>query len=158
MQQWFNNLKRQEQILLLVGAACVALYLIFVVVMAPMSSAVDKLEQQNRNASAKLASVKQLAAEYKALEASSSRTQSSGANLTRIVDNTVQSNNLSMSRFQPSSRGDVQIRFENAVFNNLLAWIHELETEHAVVVRDLTVSPGSGNGLVNVSVRLRQGA
>ncbi len=58
-----------------------------------------------------------------------------------------------MSRFQPGSTGDVQIRFDNSSFDQVARWLHQLESE-GVTVRDLAISPGASTGLVNVSVRL----
>ena len=77
-------------------------------------------------------------------------------NLTRLIDTTVKNNTLTMTRFQPSSSGEVQVRFENAVFDHILSWLHELEIGNGIVIRDLSVTNGSAIGLVNVSVRLRQ--
>ena len=158
MRQWFNNLRRQEQIMLLIGTSAVIAYFILVVVLVPMAKTVTELESRNDAAIATLSQVKQLAAEFGKLEKSSTTSGHSGESITRIIDSTVRKNNLTMSRFQPSSSGDVQVRFENAAFNNILAWLQELESEHGVAVKDLTVSPGSASGLVNVSVRLHQGA
>ncbi|WP_101757508.1 type II secretion system protein GspM [Oceanicoccus sp. KOV_DT_Chl] len=158
MQQWFNNLTRQEQLLLLCGGASVILYVLFVLILQPMSSSVAQLEVQNQRAAETLNSVTALAAEYEALKQKGYAVSNQSQNLTRLIDNTVKKNGLAMSRFQPSSSGDVQVRFENAAFNNIVAWLHELENEQGVVIKDLSVSPGSDSGYVNVSVRLRQDA
>ncbi len=158
MQQWFNNLRRQEQIMLLVGSFVVLAYLLFVVILAPMSDSVANLEQKNRQAAESLVAVKELASEYKALKNSGAGTSGTKQNLTRLIDTTVKNSGLTMNRFQPSSSGDVQVRFENAVFNDVIGWISTLENDHGVLVKDLSISNGVATGLVNVSVRLRQGA
>lgn len=157
MQQWFNNLPRREQLMLLIGGGAVLLYILFMLVLAPMSAAVSDMKRQNQAAAVTLAEVQQLAAEYQRLQQNSDRPRQSGGNLTRIIDSSVKNNQLTMSRFQPSSRGDVQVRFENAPFNNILAWLNEMESAHGIMVKDLTVGPGAGTGLVNVSVRLYRG-
>lgn len=158
MQQWFNNLTRQEQLLLLVGGAVVIAYLLVVVILRPMSASVAALELQNKAAQESLHNVQALVEEYKTLEKSGAVKVSGKQNLTRLIDTTVKNNQLLMNRFQPSSSGDVQVRFENAVYNHILLWLHELEHDHGVVVKDLSVSTGSAPGLVGVSVRLQQGA
>jgi general secretion pathway protein M len=158
MLQWFNDLKRQDQLMLSIGGAALAAYLLFVVLYGSMAESSDVLARQNTVAKETLQEVKALAARYKALEKSSKK-RAGGAkkSLTRLIDDTVKKNELVMKRFQPSSSGDVQVRFENAMFNNTVAWLNQLETEHGVFIKDLSVSPGSGSGLVNVTVRLRQG-
>ncbi|ARN74846.1 type II secretion system protein GspM [Oceanicoccus sagamiensis] len=158
MQQWFNNLRRQEQLILLFGSFVVLAYLLFVVILSPMSDSVSSLQQQNTQAAESLVAVKALAKEYKSLQKSGAGKSGAKQNLTRLIDATVKSNQLTMSRFQPSSSGDVQVRFENAVFNDIVAWISLLENDHGVMVKDLSINNGAATGLVNVSVRLRQGA
>ena len=157
MQQWFNNLQRNEQLMLLVGAAAVTVYLLYVVLWRPMATSVDTLQRQNQAAEKSLHNVKRLVTEYRQLQGSGAGKRGSRQNLTRLIDSTVKKNELTMNRFQPSSSGDVQVRFENAVFNNVLAWLNELEAGNGVIVKDLSISPGAASGLVNISVRLRQG-
>ena len=156
MQQWFNSRSRSEQLILVLGAAAVLLYLIYVMLLRPMSTRVDNLTVQNQRAAESLQAVKQLASEYRQLEKSAGGKKSSGGNLTRVIDSSVKANQLVMSRFQPSSRGDVQVRFENAAFNNVLDWLHQLENRHGVIVKDLSITPTGNSGYVNVSVRVRQ--
>lgn len=157
MQQWFYQLKRQEQLSLLLGAGAIVIYLVYVLLLRPTSAAVSDLQQQNEIASQSLAKVKILAGELKSLERGSKPKQTNKENLTRLIDSTVKANGLLMSRFQPSSTGDVQVRFENAVFNNIVAWLDQIENQHGVLIKDLSVTGGSNEGLVNVSVRLRKG-
>ena len=74
--------------------------------------------------------------------------------LAQLVDRTVAAHQLHMSRFQPGSGGDVQVRLDNAAFAQVLRWLNVLETEQGVTIRELVIAPGSGSGFVNVSVRL----
>ena len=158
MQQWFNNLTRQEQLMLLLVSLVLVLYLLFVLVLRPQSAAIASMQTQNQLARESLAAVQQLAAEYKVLEKTSAASTGVKQNLTRLIDSSVKNNQLTMNRFQPSSSGDVQVRFENAVYNNVLAWLNQLENEHGLLIKDLSITTGAAPGLVNVSVRLRQGA
>ena len=155
MEKWFNNLESREQLLLMVGGFFVVLYLLYLVLWNPIANKRDDLLVQNQAVAQSLGSVRSLAAEYQALKRSGAAGKSPvGSNLSRIVDTSVARNQLKMNRFQPSSSGDVQVRFENAVFNNIVAWLYELESEYAIEVKELSVTPGAAAGLVNVSVRL----
>ena len=117
----------------------------------------ERLEQKNEVASRSLNVVEALSKEYQSLKKKSGSEAPGGKqNLTRLIDTTVKNNTLTMTRFQPSSSGEVQVRFENAVFDNILSGLHELEVGNGIVIRDLSVTNGSAIGLVNVSVRLRQ--
>lgn len=157
MQQWFNNLKRQEQLSLFLLAAVLVIYLLVVLLWRPMNQSVNDLQRKNALSSESLIKVELLAEEYQALMQAGT-SGGSKQNLTRLIDSTVKQNQLSMSRFQPSSSGDVQVRFENAVYDNVISWLHELETDHSVLIKDLSITMGSQSGIVNVSVRLRKDA
>lgn len=159
MQKWFNNLESREQLMLVVCGFFVLIYLLYQLLWSPIVDKRDKLQLQNQAVMESLGNVRNLAAEYKALKQSGAAGKSPvGANLSRIVDTSVARNQLKMNRFQPSSSGDVQVRFENAVFNNIVAWLYELETDYAIDVKELSITPGAGSGLVNVSVRLQGNA
>lgn len=158
MQQWFNNLARKEQLLLLFCGALLVVYILFILILKPMSSSAEQLQLQNQQAAVTLTKVQKLAGEYKALSKINKPVTAKSQNLTRLIDSSVKKNQLVMGRFQPSSSGDVQVRFENAAFTSILGWLNELENDHGVMIKDLSVSPGSSSGLVNVSVRLRQDA
>jgi len=155
--QRFNNLKPHEQLMLAGCAAVIGLYLIYVMLWSPLRESQARLSQQNTVAREALLSVQTLAAEHKQLIAAGASAKSrSGGNLSRIVDASVASNNLAMRRYQPSSGGGAQVRFENVPYSNMLGWIYELESEHGVLVKDLSFTNGNASGLVNVSIRLDQ--
>lgn len=156
LKQWFDNLRRQEQLMLLAGALAVTAYVVFVWVLAPMSTRIERLQQQNAAAAATLAEVRSLAEEFQRLSGSGQAAMASRGNLTQVIDSTIKSNQLVMTRFQPSSSGDAQVRLENAAFDNVVAWLNELEVANGVQIKDLSLTPGAASGLVNVSVRLGQ--
>lgn len=158
MQQWFNNLKRQEQLLLLLLAALLTAYLLFALLWRPMAQSAQSLELQNQRSVESLGAVAALAEEYKVLQQTGLARNQSKQNLTRLIDSTVKKHQLVMSRFQPSSSGDVQVRFENARYNSVLGWLNELENDHGVLIKDLSITMGAGSGVINLSVRMRQGA
>lgn len=154
----FNDLNRREQTILIVGGIFVVAYLLYVLVYAPLSKSQTDLAQQNDRARDTIAESKALVAEFKRLEQSGANSaKGSGQSLSQIVDTTVAKNNLSMKRFQPNASGDAQVRFEGAVFNNVVSWLYELESAYSVIVKDISISPGRAEGLVDVSVRLSKG-
>lgn len=145
------SLRDQKMLALLAGA--VLLYLLYQIFLHPLATANARLTAQNSAAQNSLAEVTQMAAQLRALQ-QTPQNGASGENLTQLVDRLVAANQLHMSRFQPGSSGDVQVRLDNVAFDQTLRWLNELESGNGVVVRELVVAPGAGSGLVNVSVRL----
>ena len=150
-----QQLSLRDQSMLALLAAAVLLYVLYQMLWRPLAVANEHLQQQNAGATKSLANITQLAAQYRELQQGDAQNNpSAGETLTQLVDTTVASNGLHMSRFQPGSSGDVQVRLDNAGFDQVLRWLHELETKHSVTIRELGISPGSASGLVNISVRL----
>lgn len=153
LSRW-QQLSLRDRTLLIVLGVALAFYLLYQVIWRPLATANANLRLQNAAAAQSLATVTQLAAEYGELKRNSAQNQSQGQNLAQVVDQTVAANNLHMSRFQPGSNGDVQVRLDNAPFDQVVRWLNQLEATHAVSIKEMAVAPGSGSGLVNVSVRL----
>ncbi len=158
MLPWFNGLSRKEQLLLLLCSVCIFAYIVFFIVLRPMHLSAITLERQNELAAESLKNVRQLASEYKLLTDSGAETSAAPKqNLTLIIDKLVKDNGLQMKRFQPSSTGDVQLRFENSSFNKILNLLNQLESTYSVRIKDLSVSQGGIEETVDVSIRLHGG-
>ena len=156
MKNWFDQLKQQEQIMVVAGVACLVLYLVLYVGLGSRADKREQMEQANERARETLMNVAELAARYKQSGGNGAATQPQ-MTLSQLVNTTVPRYQLSMKRFQPSSNGDASVRFESVSFNQILAWLNDVESSRAVVVKDISVTPGNGSGLVNISVRLRPG-
>ncbi|MDB6061039.1 MAG: hypothetical protein JWM78_1142 [Verrucomicrobiaceae bacterium] len=145
---------RDQKMLALLGVALV-LYVIYQIMLQPLATANARLAVQNSAAQNSVAAMTQMAAQLRGLQQSAA--QQGGVNtenLTQLVDRSVAANQLHMSRFQPGSSGDVQVRLDNVSFDQTLRWLNELESAQSVTVRELVIAPGAASGLVNASVRL----
>jgi general secretion pathway protein M len=145
----------RDQAMLGVLAAALVVYMLYQMLWQPLAESNRNLARQNESVAKSVANLNQLAAQYRELQKTNGPAGAGqGETLTQLVDQSVASNQLHMSRFQPGSSGDVQVRFDNASFDQVLRWLSELESKHAVTLREFSASPGSDTGLVNVSVRL----
>jgi len=159
-KRWFDQLSSRDQLSVVAGAVAVMLYVLIVLLFSPLSARQQSLELQNEQAAISLRNIEALAQQYMSLAGGGAKKAGAGGkrNLTSLIDRLVKANGLKMKRFQPSSSGDVQLRFENSPFNNVVMLLHQLETDNQVAIKDLSVSPGSAVGLVDISVRLSGGA
>lgn len=154
MKERFEQLPQREQILLVSMVFVVVFYLLYMFAWMPLKEANNVLKRQNEVAVTELSEVRQLADEYRRIEAGLNTTNGGEESLSKIIDQVTNNNKLSMGRFQPGSNGDIQIRFSDAKFDSLLFWLGELEAEHGVSIKELSLLPGSEAGLVRVSVKL----
>ena len=157
MKQWFEQFNQREQILLLGAAVAVALYLLLVAVWRPVNGMREEMAQRNEQLADALGRVQLMVAELKQLQGNGGAKRAS-RNLNQVINRSTASYSLRPSRIQPNSRGEVQIRFEDASFENLLRWLYQLEQEEGLLLVDVSLTQADRGGLVNANIRIGQGA
>ncbi len=157
MQSWFVRLDRREQLSLLVLAAVIGLYLVWVLLWSPIAALRDRMAEQNTAAAAALVRVDTLVAELQQARASSGP-GGQRSNLAAVVNQSTGRFNLPVSRLQPGSRGDLQVRLENARFADLVAWLHQLELGEGLVLEEVAITQAGSAGFVNATIRIGQGS
>jgi type II secretory pathway component PulM len=155
VKAWFLQLNQREQISLLVMVIAVAMYLLYVLVWSPLDYRRDALAQQNTAAAESLARVDAMVSELLHLRSSGAQ---AGArrNLTSVINQSTGRLQLPVSRLQPNSRGEIQVRLENAAFDDVLQWLHEMEYGEGLLVREVSVTQAGSAGRVNATVRIAQ--
>jgi type II secretory pathway component PulM len=157
VRSWFLQLSQREQLSLLVLAVALSLYLLYMLVWSPLSGQRDRLEAQNRGVAASLQRVDAMVSEVLQLRAGEGR---SGAgtrrNLTSLINQSTGRMQLAVTRLQPNSRGEIQVRFEAAAFDDLLRWLYEMESGEGLLVREVSITQSGSTGRVNATVRLAQ--
>jgi len=133
----------------------VVAYLLFMFVWSPLHEMRDDMERQNRGVAGALKRVDAMASEVIMLR-QSGNARAPRRNLTSLINRTTATRQLQVSRLQPNSRGDVQVRLESALFDNLLAWLHELEYEHSLLLLEVSITQSGASGRVNATVRIGQ--
>lgn len=156
MKQWFTGLTQREQLSLLIMGLAVALYLAFVIFIAPLSQARDRMVVQNRGVAESLQRVEVLVSQILHLRETGNGS-STNLNLTSLVNRSTSSYQLQVNRLQPNSRGELQVRLENAVFDDLIAWLYQVEYKEGLRVLETSITPAGTVGRVNATVRLAQG-
>jgi type II secretory pathway component PulM len=156
MKAWFARFNQREQLSLVALVASLVLFAIFHLVWSPLSTARDSLEVQNQGVAQKLVRVDAMVSEIMQLRASGGAAAGK-QNLTSLVNQTTGYRNLAVTRLQPNSRGELQVRFEAVSFDDLMAWVHDMEYREALVVRELSITQAGSSGRVNCTIRLAQG-
>jgi len=157
MQVWFARLERREQLSLVLLAAVVGLYLAWVLIWSPLAGMRDRMVEQNRATAAALVRVDTLVAELQEARASSGP-GGQRRNLAAVVDQSTGHFGLAVNRLQPGSRGDLQVRLENARFADLIAWLHQLELAEGLLLEEVAITQAGSAGFVNATIRIGQGS
>ena len=155
MKEWFSHLNQREQISLLALGLAMVLYLLYMFVWSPLDTGREQLTLQNNAIAESLVRVDAMVSQ---LLQQREKGASPGLkrNLTSVINQSTSRLGLPVIRLQPNSRGEIQVRFEDAAFDDVLKWLYEMEYTEGLLVRDVSVTPTGSSGRVNVTVRIAE--
>jgi type II secretory pathway component PulM len=155
VRQWFSQLNQREQLSVLVLAIALGLYLLYMLVWIPLADRREQLAQQNQSMATSLQRVDAMVSEIMLLREG----QGSGnaqRNLTSLVNQSTGRFGLQVTRLQPNSRGDIQVRLEGAAFDKVLGWLDEIENREGLLVTEVAITQAGSAGRVNATIRISQ--
>lgn len=155
MKEWFSQLNQREQMSLLLLGLALGLYLLYILIWSPLDDRREELALQNGAVAESLVRVDAMVSELLQLRSSGAKPDAK-RNLMTVINESTTRLQLSVSRLQPNSRGEIQVRLENATFDHVLRWLHEMEYREGLLVRELSVTQTGTVGRVNVTVRIAQ--
>ena len=155
MKDWFAQLSQRDQLSLLALGLVLCLYLLYMLVWKPLDDKRELLEQQNSVVAASLQEVDVMVSEIMRLR-DSGAVAGARRNLTSLINQSTGRRGLQVTRLQPNSRGEIQVRLEGAAFDEVLAWLHEIENQEGLLVMEAAVTPAGMAGRVNATVRIAQ--
>jgi general secretion pathway protein M len=155
MKDWLQQLNQREQVSLLALSFALAAYLLYMLVWSPLDGMRDSLQVQNQGVAGSLQRVDAMVSEILQLRDSGTQTHSR-RNLTTLINQSTSRLQLQVTRLQPNSRGEIQVRLENAAFDDILLWLHEMEYREGLLVREVSITQAGTVGRVNATVRIAQ--
>tara|TARA_B110000977_G_scaffold81327_1_gene108846 strand:+ start:878 stop:1351 length:474 start_codon:yes stop_codon:yes gene_type:complete len=155
VKEWFSQLNQREQLSLLLLGLALLLYLLYTLVLSPLESQQEQLAAQNRAVTESQGRVDAMVSQLLQLRQGGAK---AGAkrNLTSVINQSTSRLQLPVMRLQPNSRGEIQVRIENASFNDVLKWLNEMEYTESLLVREVSVTPAASAGRVNITVRIAE--
>lgn len=155
MRNWFAGLTQREQLSLLLMGLAVGLYLVYVLLVSPLGQARDQLLTQNRGVAESLQRVDVMVSQIMTLRDSGVASKQR-RNLTTLINRSTAAASLQVSRLQPNSRGEIQVRMEGAAFDDLMGWLYQVEHRENLLVREVSITRAGTAGRVNATIRLAQ--
>ena len=155
MKEWFSQLNQREQVSLILLSLALLLYLVYMFVWSPLDDNREDLVVQNVAVAESLVRVDAMVSELLQLRSGDGQ---GGAkrNLMNVINASTGRLQLPVSRLQPNSRGEIQVRLEGASFDDALRWLHEMEYQEGLLLRELSVTQTGTVGRVNITVRIAQ--
>ncbi len=153
MRQWFVQLQQREQLSVMALALALVLYALYMFVWSPLAEQRQQLSHSNQALAESLTRVDAMVSQVQQLR---QRGTGGSRNLTALINRSTSQLQLRVSRLQPNSRGEIQVRMESAVFDNVLTWLYQMENGEGLLVREVSITRGGPPGVVNATVRLAQ--
>jgi type II secretory pathway component PulM len=154
MKTWFFGLQPRERWIFAIGAAA-AISIVF------WGFIVRPLRAENASLRAAVDTKQRLLIDVARIE--SSQPQNIAANrqggdqtLVVIVDNTARSHGLDLPRTRANGPSGVDVTFQGASFDALVAWLLVLHGTYGIDVETASFSSGREQGLVNGQISLRR--
>jgi len=157
MMAFWQRFSARDQISLLLLAGVLVIYLAYMLVWSPLATLRDEMARRNVATAESLQRVDAMVSEIMDLR-DSGASNNNRRNLTSLINQSTSRLGLPVSRLQPNSRGEIQVRMEDAPFDDLLAFLHELEYREGLLVLEASVAQAGGAGRVNATVRVGQGS
>jgi general secretion pathway protein M len=154
MRAWFEGLQPRERWLVLAGGVASVLILVWLLVLSPLRSEAATL----RNA---VAAKQRLLGDLARIEItqapnSNGPVQGEGQTLVIIVNSTAESHGLALPRTRPNGPNGIDVTFQGASFDALIAWLIVLQANYAVEVESASFSSAREQGLVNGQLSLHR--
>jgi len=158
MKSWFLSLTQRERVMVQVASSVVTVFLLYLLVLEPISSNYSKNKKNVQTATETLEWMRNAASEVKQLRGGrqlSERPQGKQFVLS-MIDNSVRKVGLAavMKRVQPEGDFGVRVWFEAAAFDELIKWLSTIESEHGLLVNEINIEQTDSIGLVNARVFL----
>ncbi len=160
MKGWFLSLTQRERTMVKVAASVVTVFLLYLLIIEPISSSYAKNKKNVATATETLAWMHSAALEVKQLQGGSPLSLSQRPQgkqfVLSMVDRSAKKSGLGgvMKRVQPEGESGVRIWFEAAAFDELIKWLAIVESQHGLTVNEINIEQTESTGLVNVRVFL----
>ena len=154
MKEWFSSLEQREQLSLLLLGLALVLYLLYMFVWSPLDNQREQLIVQNGAIAESRIRVDAMVSQLLQLRKGGAQATGTNGSLTSVINESTGRYKLPVMRLQPNSRGEIQVRLENAPFDTVLQWLHEMEYGKGLLVREVSVTQTGTVGHVNATVRV----
>lgn len=157
MKDWFENLAPRERLILTIGVAAAAVIVLWGFVWAPLSRGAAEFTDSVAEKRALLVDL-QRAEGLPGGDAPMQAGGDAGESLVVLVDRTAQPLGLAgaFTRTRPDGADAISVSFQNAPFDNLLAWLVSLEQGYGISVESASFNGSRERGLVSGQIFLRR--
>lgn len=159
MKDWWIALQPRERMFIAVGSILLVAFLIFWLGLKPLFQHAGEARQRVEEKSVLLADLRATATELGDRSRLAATLPSANESLVVIVDRSTRETGLatSLKRNQPVSDDEIRVRFENASFNQVMAWLGLLHSKYGIEIDNAAFETMTEPGRVQASLVLKRG-
>lgn len=148
----FHALNEREKKLVVIAGIVIIVSLFYFAIWSPIQQSIKTNKASVESQTKLLAWVEQNAAKAIQLKRSSGKSGGFAGSLPQAVNQTAARFNIDITRMQPQ-KDDIQVWVDKAVFNDVLAWLQQLE-QMGINVAEADIAESDDVGMIKVR-RLR---
>lgn len=155
-KSWWAQASSRDQLSVVILAVCAVFFILFQFIYNPISSM--RSEQEQRVASQRDAydRVKALADEWTSYEQGAKQGASRASGIEKTVEASFAKHGLRVSGFDASGRSGIRVRFESVSYESFIAWLHDLEINQGLKMKDVSVAGTPSPGVVSASILIQK--
>lgn len=161
MRAWLATLAPRERAMLMIGAACVAAFVYYAAVWAPLAAGIRQRHHRIDRLQSLVTWLDDAAQRANALRASRTGSAPTGQNrsLLSIIDQSSKDGGLgqAVTRIQPGGTDHTRVWLKGAPFNTVVRWLNTLQSQFGVSVTSASISASPQSGRVNARLNLTRG-
>ncbi|MDX1692700.1 MAG: type II secretion system protein M [Ketobacteraceae bacterium] len=152
----YYGLAPREQNLIAALAVVVIVALIYLIFMFPaqnsVSSASKKLEAKQSLLQWMQANEEQAIAAGKS---GNGRRSGNNQNILGAVNSAASRYQITLQRYEPEGKDKLRVWLEDASFNNMVRWLHQLESQNGITVSSISLDAEKDPGLISAKIVLK---
>lgn len=146
MSEWLDSLQPRERAILLAGGIAAALIVFWVFIWMPLTTGTERLRTSIASKEQVLANLYRAGA----LTSEDPRPARGNQALVVVVQATLQANGLGgvLTGTRPDGDNRINVSFQNAAFDKLLAWLIALQQSDGIYVEGASINDARQRGFV----------
>lgn len=155
LRTWYDGLAPRERRLVVIGAAAIALMIVYLAVISPIRSAHSRLLDEVQQKRQLLALINRSAGRIQSAGSSVGQLKA-GESVFTATSAAIQSSAISgaVQRLEQTQDGGVRLSLSGVSFDALVQWLGSLSREDGIVATRATIQQGNNPGTVDATLTL----
>lgn len=162
MKAWWSTLQTRERLMVVIGALCLGIIVLWLMVWEPLSTRRDELSQRVEAAQETLVWMQQASRQIEQQRTirddGIAASTDDGRSLLSVIDASAKQANLRkpIQRMDPQGDNGVDLWIEGVDFDELVRWLSRLQREHGIEIESISVDRTDEPGRIESRLSLQR--